>query len=169
MSVPKVLPFVLCAAFLICLTACGRNSNEPSSVPVSREMPEPQETLMEITLTARDTVLSGVLFDNDTARAFADLLPLEVPLWDPAPGYARAFDLPERITDAPVRTRSYELGSLAYWDEGPSIAIIYNDNREQTVVPVTAIGKLTDDVSLFFDYDQVVKIEAVSKDSAPAK
>lgn len=149
---------ILCVVLLVTMTACAEGTDNS----VSHETPEPQETLMEITLTAGDTVLFGVLFDNDTARAFADLLPLEVPLWDPAPGYARAFDLPERITDAPARTRSYELGSLAYWDEGPSIAIIYNDNREQTVVPVTAIGKLTDDVSLFFDYDQTVRIEAGS-------
>ena len=155
MMVRKLLPLALCAALLTALAACGGNS----SGPVAHKTPEPQETLTEITLTAGETVLSGVLFDNETARAFAELLPLDAPLWDPAPGYARAFDLPRRITDAPVRTRAYELGSLAYWDEGPSIAIIYNNNREETVVPVTAIGRLDGDVSIFFDYNQPIHIE----------
>lgn len=153
----KVTATFLCLVALCSLVACGGGSMGP----VAHDTPEPQETLMNITLTAGDTVLQGVLFDNDTARDFAELLPLEVPLWDPAPGYARAFDLPRRIVDAPERTRAYELGSLAYWDDGPSIAIIYNENRDKTVVPVTAIGKLTDDVSLFFDYDQTVCIEIV--------
>ena len=59
------------------------------------------------------------------------------------------------------------MGSLAYWDEGPSIAIIYNDNREETVVPVTAIGRLDGDVSIFFGYDQPVHIEEVKAEEAP--
>ena len=166
MMVRKLLPLALCAALLTALAACGGNS----SGPVAHKTPEPQETLTEITLTAGETVLSGVLFDNETARAFAELLPLDAPLWDPAPGYARAFDLPRRITDAPVRTRAYELGSLAYWDEGPSIAIIYNNNREETVVPVTAIGRLDGDVSIFFDYNQPIHIEEVKAeaDNPPA-
>ena len=163
MTIRKILSVALCTALLTSLTACGGNS----SGPVAHKTPEPQETLTEITLTAGETVLSGVLFDNETARAFAELLPLDAPLWDPAPGYARAFDLPRRITDAPVRTRAYELGSLAYWDEGPSIAIIYNDNREETVVPVTAIGRLDGDVSIFFGYDQPVHIEEVKAEEAP--
>lgn len=171
MTSGKRVAALLCAVLFVLLTACNtekavqKEGEESELEPVSRILPEPQEVFLNITLTAGDTVLQGVLFDNETARAFAELLPLDAALWDPAPRYARAFDLPGRIPDAPERTRSYEPGNLAYWDEGPSIAIIYNDNRTETVVPVTAIGKLTDDVSLFFSYDQSVHIEAVPEPS----
>lgn len=53
----------------------------------------------------------------------------------------------------------YELGSLAYWYEGPSIALIYKASRDQTVVPVVPIGKITSDVSVFEEYGDAVLIE----------
>ena len=135
------------------------SSSETSSENAPAEPSKPQNTpppeqpvLMEITITAGDTVLDGVLFDNYTARCFADMLPLTSELWNPADSYAKAFDLPSEIPDEDERTRNYELGSLAYWFEGPSVAIIHNDNREQTVVPVVPIGKITSDVGIFFNY-----------------
>ena len=76
--------------------------------------------------------LEGVLFDNETAQAVSAMLPLTVDLWHPAPGFARAFDLPEQIPDTAERTRNYERGGLAYWYEGPSVAIFYSDHLEQT-------------------------------------
>ena len=132
------------------LTGCADNYSEPSK-PQNTTPPE-QSILMEITITAGDTVLDGVLFDNFTARSFADMLPMTSTLWNPADDYAKAFDLPSEIPDEDERTRNYGLGSLAYWFEGPSIAIIHNDNREQTVDPVVPIGKITSDVSIFFNY-----------------
>ena len=53
----------------------------------------------------------------------------------------------------------YELGSLAYWYEGPSIALIYKASRDQTVVPVVPIGKITSDVSVFEEYGDAIIIE----------
>lgn len=113
---------------------------------------------LQITITAGDTVLDALLFDNQTARDFAAMLPLTVELWHPAPDFARAFDLPERIPQYEEPGRTYELGSLAYWYEGPSVAVIYNASREETVVPVVPIGKITSDVNIFFDYGSTVTI-----------
>lgn len=112
-----------------------------------------------ITITADDVMLDAVLFDSQTARAFATMLPLTVDLWHPAPNFARAFDLPGRIPQYEEAGWDYELGSLAYWYEGPSIAVIYNASREETVVPVVPIGKITGDASVFFDYGGTIIIE----------
>lgn len=80
-------------------------------------------------------------------------------LWDPAPGFARAFDLPEHIPRYEKSGYEYELGSLAYWYRGPSIALIYQASREETVVPVVPIGKITSDVSVFQKYGATITIE----------
>ena len=142
---------MLTLAALFGITGCAASNSESSGT--AKNTPPPEEPILtEITITAGETVLDGVLFDNYTARCFADMLPLTSALWNPADGYAKAFDLPSEISDSDERTRNYELGSLAYWFEGPSIAIIHNDNREQTVVPVVPIGKITSDVGMFFSY-----------------
>lgn len=113
---------------------------------------------MEITVTAGETVLEGVLFDNETAQAVSAMLPLTVDLWHPAPGFARAFDLPEQIPDTAERTRNYERGGLAYWYEGPSVAIFYSDHLEQTIVEVVTIGRITSDISVFEEYGGSITI-----------
>ena len=138
------------AVVIFGVTGCAAYSG--SSGTAKNTPPPEQPILTEITVTAGDAVLDGVLFDNYTARQFADMLPLTSELWNPADGYAKAFDLPSQFPDEDERTRSCELGSLAYWFEGPSIAIIHNDNREQTVVSVVPIGKITSDVGMFFSY-----------------
>ena len=124
------------------------------------------ETLLEISVTAGEQTFQGVLYDNETARAVADLLPLDVDLWNPAPGFAKAFQLQESIPDTGSRTRSYELGGLAYWFEGPSVAIFYSDHLAETIVPVVPVGKLQGDVSALADYDAVIRIEVMEEDRA---
>lgn len=118
-----------------------------------------QEVMCSIRITTEETVLYGILYDNPTARGFAEMLPLTVDLWHPAPDFARAFDLPDWIAEKGTLGRSYELGSLAYWDAGPSIALIYKASREETVVPVVPIGKITSDVSLFEEYGGSITVE----------
>ena len=121
------------------------------------------EELYHIKITAGDNVLSGVLYDTETSRAFASMLPLTVDLWHPAPDFARAFDLPDRIPRYEKAGYEYELGSLAYWYEGPSIALIYQASRDETVVPVVPIGRITSDVSVFREYGDAITIELEEK------
>lgn len=122
---------------------------------------EEQSVMCSIRVTAGDTVLDGILYDNPTARGFAEMLPLTTDLWHPAPNFARAFDLPEPIAQKGSPGYAYELGSLAYWDAGPSIALIYKASREETVVPVVPVGKITSDLSVFEEYGEAVTISIV--------
>ena len=114
-----------------------------------------------IELVAGSTVIDAVLYDSATSRAFAAMLPLQVDLWTPA-DFARAFDLPRRIADEP-RTRDFEEGGLAYWYEGPSVAIFHTHEREETVVPVVTLGKITAGAGFFKNYEGPVLIRLKEK------
>lgn len=105
-----------------------------SSQNFQPELSVEQALMCSIRVMAGDAVLSGVLYDNPTARGFAGMLPLTADLWHPAANFARAFDLPEQIEQKGTPGYEYELGSLAYWDAGPSIALIYEASRQETVV-----------------------------------
>lgn len=74
---------------------------------------------------------------------------------------SKAFDLDEAIPDVDQHTRLFELGGLAYWYPGPSVAIFHSNHLEQTIVPVVTIGRITDDVSSFADYEGSISIALV--------
>lgn len=152
----------LLCVLIMCFTAgCG---GEYESIDELEETDmDSLVELYDIQITAGDKVLTGVLYDTQTARDFADMLPLTVELWHPAPDFARAFDLPEYIPRYAKAGYEYELGSLAYWYEGPSIALIYKASRDQTVVPVVPIGKITSDVSVFEEYGGSITIELMEE------
>lgn len=157
----RITAILLCVMLIWAAAGCGNEYEwEDESEDELEEVDmDSLEELYQIRITAGDTVLSGVLYDNQTSRAFADMLPLTVDLWHPAPDFARAFDLRERIPRYEKAGYEYELGSLAYWYEGPSIAVIYKDSRDETVVPVVPIGKITSDVSIFEEYGDTITIE----------
>lgn len=151
-----ILLVCLCVLIMGLLSACSSNSSTNTGGNSNVE-----NNTTDIVIAVGDVELNAVLFDNQTAQVFADMLPLTVDLWHPDPNFARAFDLPERIPrfEEEPAGREYELGSLAYWYEGPSIAVIYNASREETVAPVVPIGKITSDVSIFFEYGGTITIE----------
>ena len=155
----KLTVILLCILLMMIAAGC----TDPEEGLEKADMNSVEE-MYHIRITAGDTVLSGVLYDTETARAFAQMLPLTVELWHPATGFARAFDLPERIPRYEKSGYEYELGSLAYWYQGPSIALIYQASREETVVPVVPIGKITSDVSCFQEYEAEITIEIEETD-----
>lgn len=107
-----ILLVCLCVLIMGLLSACSSNS---STVTGGNSNTEKNTT--DIVIAVGDVELNAVLFDNQTAQVFADMLPLTVDLWHPDPNFARAFDLPERIPrfEEEPAGREYELGSLAYW------------------------------------------------------
>lgn len=95
------------------LFACGQypESEDASALEspdgnegaVVHDPPPDEPVLTKIIITTEEGILEGVLFDNDTARGLAEMLPLTVSLWHPAPGFAKAFDHLEQ-TIVPVVT-----------------------------------------------------------------
>ena len=134
------LSILLIALLMFLLVSCGKsesmsykNESDIRTDELADETGITPETQVEITVTAGDKQLNGVLFDNETAKLFAEKLPLTVDLWNPAPGFAKAFDLVEPIPDIEEHTRSYELGGFAYWYSGPSIFRICRRRLTNTI------------------------------------
>ena len=160
--VKRILMFLTLGLLAAGMVGCSApDYADASSIPQDFEpkLSVEQTVMCSVRITAGETVLEGVLYDNPTAREFAEMLPLTVDLWHPAPGFARAFDLPEQIGQKGAPGYEYELGSLAYWDAGPSVALIYKASRQETVVPVVPIGKITSDVGVFAEYGEDITVE----------
>lgn len=163
----KFMIFLAMTILAFGIIGCSAVSMQTGSAQnFNPELDEEQTVMCAIRIIAEDEVLEGVLYDNPTARGFVEMLPLTVELWHPAPDFARAFDLTEQIAEKGTPGYQYELGSLAYWDEGPSIALIYKASREETVVPVVPIGKITSDVSFFEKYGESVTVEIAEETEA---
>lgn len=156
--------------FTLGMAGCS-SSGHAGSVSVqtgpAEKLPE-QEVMCAIRIRLGDAVLDGVLYDNPTAQGFAEMLPVTTETWHAAPGFARAFDLPAQIAEKGEPGYGYEPGSLAYWDEGPSIAMIYEASRRETVVPVVPIGKMTSDASMLEEYEDIITIELVEDEEVPS-
>lgn len=160
--------FLLPVAGILCalgLAGCGAGESADAAVgqtvpgnAAAKEKAEPA-VMCSIRVTAGEEVLSGVLYDNPTARGFLEMLPLTAETWHAEPDFARAFNLTEHIAEKGTPGYEYELGSLAYWDDGPSVALIYKASREETVVPVVPMGKITSDLSVFEKYDGTISVE----------
>lgn len=161
----KTLILTLCAAAL-CLSGCGDGSVlRPEQASAEAYIEAAENPLCTIRITAGDAVLTGVLFDNETAREFAARLPLTVPLWEPA-GFAKAFDLIAPLSEPEELAWDYAAGGLAYWHAGPSVTVFHGAYRGRTVVPIAPIGLISEDVGLFADYLDEIIIERVEeKDS----
>lgn len=94
-----------------------------------------------IQIKVGDDILYGGLYQNREAYEFAELLPLTADLYIPA-GFARAFNLDTGMENGEYRTRTFEIGKIAYWPEGPAVAVFVDDSEPQTVVPVIHLGKI---------------------------
>ena len=130
-----------------------------SATPIQDEMSfEAPGKQIPIRIIAGDTIIDAVLYENGTAQSFAKFLPLTAELWTPI-HYAQAFDLPQRIPDNDERTRAYERGTIGYWYEGPSIALLYGEDEAQTAVPIVKIGKMLSNLSALETYRGTVTVE----------
>src|SRR6266849_10722843 len=97
---------------------------------------------MKIRLKVRDAVLTATLVDSEAARDFASLLPLAVTMNDPCHREKYAH-LPRAISESGKRTRTYEVGDVAYWPPGPDVAIFYlHDGQKITDPGIIVIGKI---------------------------
>lgn len=159
---------------LVLLTACGGNmspdgiesvendlSGSYSAVQENEIMPEEYQ----VRITAGDLELIANMNDSVQARDFAAQLPLTVPVYEPA-DFAKAFDLQEALSDDSERTREYGIGTIAYWPEGPAVAIFFSDHAPQTVVPVIHIGQIDFGAENLLDYSGDIRIELLPENAA---
>ncbi len=112
---------------------------------------------MKIRLSVNDKVLTATLADNKTARDFISLLPLTLTMNDLF-GREKYARLPRAISQEGKRTRTYQIGDLAYWSPSHDVAVYYRQDGEKIPEPgIIVIGKI-DSVVAALDVAGSVKV-----------
>ena len=102
-----------------------------------------QPNTMKIRLTLDNgKAITATLIDSETTRDFVSLLPLTLTMNDLF-GREKFGHLPRAISTEAKRTRTYEVGDVAYWSPGPDVAIYYRQDNEKIPPPgIIVIGKI---------------------------
>jgi len=102
---------------------------------------------MKIRLSVNDKVLTATLADNKTARDFISLLPLTLTMNDLF-GREKYARLPRAISQEGKRTRTYQIGDLAYWSPSHDVAVYYRQDDEKIPEPgIIVFGKIDSGVA----------------------
>ena len=133
----KVLLFLVIS--LSCtLFVCAQGSSAGNNAPNERSM--------RIKITVGNTILTAFLLDNTTARAFAEKLPLTLPMQDL---YNRelVYRFPDPLPTDSVYFSGYTVGEIIYWPPRHSFVIMYAQNGER--FSMQKIGHIEDAVEIF--------------------
>ena len=87
---------------------------------------------MRIRLAIGDAAATATLRGNETARAFAALLPLTLSMNDLF-GREKYGHLPRAISAGGGHQFTYEVGDVAYWPPAHDVAIFYADDGRRTI------------------------------------
>jgi hypothetical protein len=124
--------------------AHGADSSTTSSARPERpvETVAQQANPMKIRLTVNDKALTATLTDSEAIRDFITLLPLTLTMNDLFRRDKFAH-LPRAISKEGKRTRTYEVGDIAYWSAGPDVAIFNRHDGQRIPNPgIIVMGKL---------------------------
>jgi hypothetical protein len=96
---------------------------------------------VKIKITANDIVLDAELFDTATAKAVADLLPIETEPneW----GDEFYFEIPFRMSLDETATTRVSVGDIGYWPPGNAVAIFFGPtpmSRGSDPVPASVVN-----------------------------
>lgn len=166
------------------LTGCGRSVTQPEAVPSPPATPAAssvQETYesaegKQIRLTTENSEVIVTLNDSQAAADLVEMLPLELTLIE-RNNFAKGMNLSHSLTADQPTTREYQIGDFGYWDEGPDLAIFYDDIYEQTVVPIIPLGHAASGAETLADETGTIRLELVetaadtpdNADPAPAE
>ncbi len=106
---------------------------------------------MKLSITIGEIILYADLYDNQTAKAVYDSLPIQSSFntW----GDEIYFSIPTKITEPPVRD-VLEIGELAIWPPGNAFCIFYgktpaSQNNEPRAADATVpFGKIKGDATV---------------------
>ena len=118
---------------------------------------------IKIIIKNADIELEGELFDNPTADAIWNILPIKsnVNTW----GEEIYFDIPVDLKLEPDARANVEVGEIGYWDVGKSMCIFFGrtpaskGDKPVAASPVTIFGKIIGDpkkLSAANDGDEVI-------------
>ena len=158
----KLLAALLAVGMATSLTACCVAELENASSPEKRseiavgstadtaESTSGVETdagQTEIKLLFGDTVMTALLDDSKTSRAFIKMLPLTLTMnrYADREYYAALGELPES-GDA---IEDYENGDVTYYTDGKSLAIFFGNADRSSQSGLIRMGRITTDLGLF--------------------
>lgn len=97
---------------------------------------------MKINLTVAGKTVTATVMDNPTAREFVSLLPLTLSMKDLF-GREKFAHLRKPLSETGARTKTYEVGDVAYWSPTHDLAIYYRSDDESIPAPgIIPIAKI---------------------------
>lgn len=156
----KLCAVLLAVCAILALSACGITAFDAAQ-PEAMEYESAEGK--QIQITAGEVKVIVALNGSRAAADLVQMLPLELSLIE-RNSFAKGMTLPAHLSAGEETTREYEIGDFGYWDEGPDLAIFYDDIYEQTVVPVIPLGKAESGAELLADTCGSVTLELVEAD-----
>ena len=159
----KLFETMIAAGMILSLAACskaeqGKNSNledtskstmESTQTDKSKNSTDSktQSEQTEIELAFGDTVMTAVLDDSETSRAFIRMLPLTLTMnrYADREYYAALGELPENG----AAIDDFENGDVTYYTDGKSLAIFFGNADTSSQDGLIRMGRITSDLSLF--------------------
>lgn len=107
---------------------------------------------IKMKLTVNGQELTATLYDNATARAFAEQLPAILPMLD-LYGREMCYRFPDELPADDVQYTGYEVGEIVYWPPRHSFVIMYAQNGEQ--FEMQKVGRIDSGVEIFSETGDV--------------
>ena len=149
-SVKNRVPFialVLAASLITATVAGGTFKTVNASTPNPKETSSEKAQKMKIKINIGGKTLMATLADNETARAFVSVLPLNLTMKDLF-GREKYGDLPKALSEKGPRENKYEVGEIAYWSPAKQFAVYYHQDGESIpspgIIPIAKIDAGTE-------------------------
>ena len=128
--------FLTTLAMVAIQGACGTDNRTPADPYPNRA------NRMKIRLKVEGTDLTATLIDTKTSRDFVSLLPLTLTMNDLF-GREKFAHLSRALSEEGRRTRTYEVGEVAYWSPNRDVAIFYRHDGPEIPDPgLIVIGEI---------------------------
>lgn len=162
----KVKQLFIVAAIIgvwMMVTACGNKDAAKTSqniIPkdnIAHASTAQKETV--IIITAGNKAIKATLDDSKASEEFIALLPQTISMkrWGNREYYGK---LPSVISQGGYQRNNYKTGDVAYWPQGNSFAIFYNEEGSTAMSsPLVIMGKLTSDLNVFFNMPEVLDMK----------
>lgn len=159
----KLFETMIAAGMILSLAACGKaeqgktsnledtskSTMESTQTDKSKNSTDSktQSEQTEIELAFGDTVMTAVLDDSKTSRAFIRMLPLTLTMnrYADREYYAALGELPENG----AAIDDFENGDVTYYTDGKSLAIFFDNADTSSQDGLIRMGRIASDLSLF--------------------
>lgn len=157
----------LAAAIILILTGCSQSSEQMEESSIDQQTEVSSETVVSsapivpeqttVIMTAGEQVITAVLEDSSTTRAFLETLPRTITMNHY--GGREYYGRMEPITEDGETITDFENGDVTYYPAGPSLAIFFAGADTSSQAGLIRMGKITSDLSVFAELGDMVEFE----------